>query len=99
MQGNLPALLLLLGLGRRSLLQCLISGNFLPGLVHVMDVETASAVFLFLSQKLSRPGKVAPLSQVWRVGREHLLRLDRARQDLLLVRESDDGFQRLAIAC
>ena len=41
----------------------------------------------------------AALRQVQRVGREHLLRSDRARQDLLLVREPDDGLQRLAIAC
>jgi hypothetical protein len=33
------------------------------------------------------------------VDREHLLRSDRARRDLLFVREPDDGLQRLAIAC
>jgi hypothetical protein len=41
----------------------------------------------------------AALRQVQRVGREHLLRLDRTRQNLLFVREPDDGLQRLAIAC
>ena len=42
--------------------------------------------------------KLSPLLQVQRVGREHLLRLDQTRQDLLLVCEPDDRFQPLAIA-
>ena len=53
----------------------------------------------FLSNGLrSRHRLSHELRQVQRVGREHFLRLDRARQDLLFVREPDDGLQRLTIA-